>query len=286
MSNPNVINEQLYTARGSQSVIVGHSLKKFLSLANFEDFIIQFPEHRYAVVKALEYVSVYPGYHGLSRNFLHNKQYELAMSSTSLLRWQNEKAASIEDLAHQRRSGMLIKVWPNVTTTSKGFADMQQYIHEFGADSFNYFDFMEVTASINGIMDIVFSATTYICLFLCLFSVISSMYINIYEQSKEVAVLRAIGLSKYETYKVYLYEAIVLILSSCIMGVGIGALIGFTMTAQIALYASYPITFDMSYHLLVIILIASFVSAAISVIVPLIQLLPKTVSQVIRVNFK
>merc|ERR1719242_1488789 len=104
------------------------------------------------------------------------------------------------------------------------------------------------------------------------------MFVNIYEQSKEVAVLRAIGLCKYETYKVYLYEALILISSSCIMGIGIGALVGFTMTAQIALYSSYPVNFDMPYNLLIIILIASFISAAFSVIVPLIQLLSKTVS--------
>merc|ERR1711971_713972 len=99
------------------------------------------------------------------------------------------------------------------------------------------------------------------------------MYVNVYEQSKEVAVLRAIGLDKWQTYKVYLYEATVLILSACIMGVCIGALVGFTITAQIALYASYPIKFDMSWHLLLIILCASFLSAFISVILPLIQLL-------------
>ena len=60
---------------------------------------------------------------------------------------------------------------------------------------------MVTMKSTNDVMDIVFSSATYVALFLCLFSVISSMYVNIYEQSKEVAVLRAIGLSKFQTYK-------------------------------------------------------------------------------------
>merc|ERR1712130_158475 len=154
--------------------------------------------------------------------------------------------------------GILVKFWANAT--DDGIQEVKQYINEFATQKFDYDDFMEIMQSTNDIMDIVFSVSTYISLFLCLFSVISSMYVNICEQCKEVAVLRAIGLCKYETYKVYLYEATVLILSSCIMGILIGTLVGFTMTAQIALYASYPIGFDMPYQLLLIILIASFLS--------------------------
>ena len=286
----NTVSEELYSAKGSQAVIVGGALQKFLNLKSLNPFILKFSSEHYQSVNALDYISVYPGYQELGQKLVMiTKAHELAMSMPSFLRWQQiteeeSDNLSVEDLANERIGGMLIKVWPNAT--AEGLEKMNQYIHEFGVNSFNFDDFMEVQQSTNSIMDIVFSAATYISLFLCLFSVISSMYINIYEQSKEVAVLRAIGLCKYETYKVYLYEAVVLISSSCIMGIGIGALVGFTMTAQIALYASYPIKFDMPYKLLIIILIASFISAAISVIVPLVQLLSKTVSHVIRVNFK
>lgn len=46
----------------------------------------------------------------------------------------------------------------------------------------------------DSVMDIIFSVATYIAMFLCLFSLMSSMYTNIFEQSKEIAILRAMGL--------------------------------------------------------------------------------------------
>ncbi len=36
--------------------------------------------------------------------------------------------------------------------------------------------------------DLVFSAATYVAMFLCFFSLMASMYTNIYEQSKEIGV--------------------------------------------------------------------------------------------------
>ena len=69
------------------------------------------------------------------------------------------------------------------------------------------------------------------------------------------------------------------------MGICVGSLVGFTMTAQIAIYASYPVAFDMPTSLLWNILGASFVSAMLSVILPLVNVLSLTVSHVMRVNF-
>jgi ABC-type antimicrobial peptide transport system permease subunit len=42
-------------------------------------------------------------------------------------------------------------------------------------------------------MKYIFSLTTLIAMFICFFSLMSSMFTNVYEQTKEIGVLRALG---------------------------------------------------------------------------------------------
>jgi ABC-type lipoprotein release transport system permease subunit len=45
---------------------------------------------------------------------------------------------------------------------------------------------------------------------------------NIHEQSKEIAILRALGISRAWMYRIYIYESFILVLSSSILGIAIG----------------------------------------------------------------
>ena len=51
------------------------------------------------------------------------------------------------------------------------------------------------------------------------FSLNTSMYTNIMEQSKEVGILRALGITQAGVYRIYTYEAFFLVISSAILGV-------------------------------------------------------------------
>lgn len=69
-------------------------------------------------------------------------------------------------------------------------------------------------------------------MFLCFFSLSSSMSANLYEQSKEIGVMRAMGLTKTRIYLLYIYEAFILVFSSSLLGIMIGTMVGFSMTLQ------------------------------------------------------
>mmetsp|Transcript_38324 Transcript_38324/g.50279 ORF Transcript_38324/g.50279 Transcript_38324/m.50279 type:complete len:86 (-) Transcript_38324:205-462(-) len=73
-------------------------------------------------------------------------------------------------------------------------------------------------------------------MFLCYFSLSASMSANLYEQKKEVGVLRAIGFTKYRVRMLYFYEALILVFSSCLMGIIIGTMVGYTMLLQFNLF--------------------------------------------------
>ena len=82
---------------------------------------------------------------------------------------------------------------------------------------------------ITSIMNKVFNSIIIITMLLCFFALSANMSANLYEQTKEIGVLRSIGFSKWRIRFLYFYEAIVLVLSACIMGVVVGMTVGYTM---------------------------------------------------------
>ena len=86
----------------------------------------------------------------------------------------------------------------------------------------------KIIATINAVFYSIISIT----MFLCFFSLCASMSTNLYEQKKEVAILRSMGLTRIRIKLLYFYEALILVVSSCLLGVLIGVIVGFTMSLQ------------------------------------------------------
>jgi ABC-type antimicrobial peptide transport system permease subunit len=69
------------------------------------------------------------------------------------------------------------------------------------------------------------------------------MTANLFEQSKEIGVLRSIGFTKTRIKLLYFYEAFILVIASCLMGVLIGVGIGYTMMLQFGVLSDLKMTF-------------------------------------------
>ena len=68
-----------------------------------------------------------------------------------------------------------------------------------------------------------------IAMILCFFSLSGSVTSNLFEQTKEISVLRALGLTKTRMILIYIYEAFAILMSSCLIGLIIGWIVGYTM---------------------------------------------------------
>lgn len=79
-----------------------------------------------------------------------------------------------------------------------------------------------------------------ITMFICFFSLSSSMTGNLYEQCKEISVMRAIGFTKGVISKLFIYEAFILVLSSSFAGVVIGTCVGWSITMQRSMFIGMP----------------------------------------------
>ena len=85
-------------------------------------------------------------------------------------------------------------------------------------------------------MDTIFNIIIAITSGLCLFSLSSTMSQNILEQNKELSLLLGLGFTKRMLLRLYVYESMVIILSSCVVGFIIGIFNGNVMIAQLAVF--------------------------------------------------
>lgn len=123
-----------------------------------------------------------------------------------------------------------------------------------------------------------------ITMFLCFFSLSSSMSANLYEQSKEIGIMRATGFTKKRVYLLYIYEAFILVLSSSLLGIFIGTIVGFTMTLQQILFTEIPLVFYFPWQQFLLILGLSLLCALASTFAPTRDLLKREISAIFRYN--
>jgi ABC-type antimicrobial peptide transport system permease subunit len=101
------------------------------------------------------------------------------------------------------------------------------------------FDLEDLKASVQSSLDLfsLFSVIVgIIALILAFFLLLTSTSANIKENFWELGVLKAMGLSKSQCQSMLLYEAFCTVGAALILGIGIGLLIAFTLTAQFYLF--------------------------------------------------
>jgi ABC-type antimicrobial peptide transport system permease subunit len=97
-------------------------------------------------------------------------------------------------------------------------------------------------------------------------------------------VLRAIGLKKSRIVFLYIYEAFILVISSSFLGIGIGTIIGFSMTLQQALFTQIPANFFFPLDQFFLILGISIICAFLATFGPSRRLLKNEISQIFRLT--
>ena len=121
-------------------------------------------------------------------------------------------------------------------------------------------------------------------MFLCFFSLCASMSSNLYEQKKEVAILRAMGITRIRIKLLYFYEALMLVLTSCTLGVMIGVVVGYTMVFQQNLLLKQTLSFYFPWQQFLFIVGVSVVCAFFSTWTPAEQLTNRPIASIFRMS--
>jgi ABC-type antimicrobial peptide transport system permease subunit len=138
----------------------------------------------------------------------------------------------------------LISVKFNSNSTRKMknvvFMEMQNLLDTENTQIVMTDDLLEAAQQASDVLEIFFIVIGMIALILSFFLIWMSFYSNIRENICEYGILRAIGLSKSQSLRVYLYEATVLIFSSIFVGTLIGLIVSTTLVMQFNLFSEFP----------------------------------------------
>jgi ABC-type antimicrobial peptide transport system permease subunit len=132
------------------------------------------------------------------------------------------------------------------------------------------------------ILDAIFLMVIALTMVLCQFALIASMTANMLEQSKEIGVIRAMGFTKYRIYILYYYESFIIVFSSCVMGIIIGTILGWTMNLQRVLFTNLPLQFFFPYIQTALVFIISVIFSIFSTLGPAMSILKRPIAQIFR----
>jgi len=127
-------------------------------------------------------------------------------------------------------------------------------------------------------MNLMFDVIIGITMLLCFFALSANMSSNLFQQTKEVAVMRMLGLTKIRVKLLYFYEAVILVFASCLLGIMIGILIGYTMTLQQVLIMHVDLQFYFPWEQFFVIFALSFLCSFLSTFGPTTELLRNTIA--------
>ena len=146
----------------------------------------------------------------------------------------------------------------------------------------NYFDNVATNDEVDNILDVIFNVIIMVTMFLCFFSLCSSMSANLLDQTKEIGILRAIGFTSSRIIFLYFYEAFILVMASCALGVMIGVIVGYTMVLQQAVFTDMPLAFYFPWSQFLFIMLASIFCAFASTYGPTSALLKDDIANIFR----
>ena len=135
---------------------------------------------------------------------------------------------------------------------------------------------------ISNIVFLLFYIISTIVLIFCLFNLTASMTINIFEQKKEIAIMRSLGMKKRHVIFVYIAEAFILILTSSIIGSIIGSIISYTMALQFGVFTNVNVIFNLPTGSIIIIIIISIFGGIFSTYIPAKNMLNKSIAELIK----
>jgi ABC-type antimicrobial peptide transport system permease subunit len=103
---------------------------------------------------------------------------------------------------------------------------------------------VQIASTATNMLLLFFNVVAAVALLLCFFVLWLSFTANMRENSWELGVLRALGLSFDSVVRAYIYEGSCVILSALILGTIIGLLVAVTLTAQFNLFTELPFNFQ------------------------------------------
>jgi len=275
--------EQLYTPRGSQSLATGSFIRDELGISINDPkstFLLTFDRLTTDVAYESRVLFLLNAAPILRVSKRIRSSQDAGISYPLYLQFMNATSISLIEY-----NCVSIKVKGNNKAYANKIYDDLNYVVSLlkaPATVWSYSQQSKNIESVKSFLDVVFFIIIGLFMLLFVFSMISSMTANVLEQTKELAVLRAIGMLKWRGAMLYLYEAFVLVLSSSIIGCIIGLIVGYSASIQRNLYTDLPLIFAFPWKHLLVIVGCSIMCAGISAVSPAIFIMTQSVAMLAK----
>jgi len=277
-----VLSEQLYTPRGSQSAILGGSFEKELPASLDWDKTYLFTLFRgvdshYSQMRTAAMLDSAPG-----QRYSHYPGRGMQTSGISYTTWLRLSGGAFDSVDRIDFYRVLLKL---SYIDDNALDEMYAEIRNKMGDKTELWDFREIEDTLNTISNILSSFFTVIAVvvaLLCLFGVVASMTSNIMDQSKEICVMRAIGITSKRMVRVYVEEAFVVILAASMLGIMIGFVTGWSVVAQRSVITDLPLEFYWPWQMTVGVLFVAIAGSFVSTYFPAKSIMKLQIAKIMR----
>ena len=281
------LGEQLYTPRGSEGVIVGEYYRKYfdVDVEKEESIVIDISAGTDSRKEELRVLASLNSAAGLT--FSNNPSVtdqNVLVSIPTFRRLAGDAITSYQDIP---LDSLLIKAIGDTDANLEKASDLLNDLKQSTYPNMKIWDFRDSDSSLKSnesVLNIIFYAVEIMVIILSLFSLTTSMTTNIMEQTKEIAVLKAIGLRKLIINMLYVAEAFILVFSSALFGILIGTLVGYIFSVQRILFTYLPLQFKFPIVDLLIIFGMAVLSAFLSSFLPARRITKKQISTIARMG--
>ena len=231
----------------------------------------------------------FPGYPTITRLQANNAPAMISMDNyvrilNELESLSEQKVTSLSNGVAVPKGKLLIRLKPVTATLQiEGLVNSLNSLLE--NDKFvvtNLQSQIESTQTASDLIIIVFNVVAIVGITLSFFVLLLSFTANVRENSWELGVLRAVGLTKLSVIRVYLYEALAIVFSSTILGTSVGILTASTLTLQNNLFTEMAFVFDFPTSLFVFIVASSCALACVGSFWPINEFNKKPIAVALR----
>jgi ABC-type lipoprotein release transport system permease subunit len=161
--------------------------------------------------------------------------------------------------------------------------NIAQQIRAINKNIHRVWDYSELKDTIDRI-DNILTTVTYILLGMVLtisfFSLLTTACLNVVGQTSEIAILLILGYSRSRITRIFVYENLVLVLNSCLIGLAVGYLVAQMMGLQREIFSELPISVEV--RGVPLLLAMALLSSCLSTYKPLKEIFRLTVSQILN----
>eukprot|EP00026_Physarum_polycephalum_P001697 Phypoly_transcript_01699.p1 GENE.Phypoly_transcript_01699~~Phypoly_transcript_01699.p1 ORF type:complete len:1053 (-),score=137.59 Phypoly_transcript_01699:52-3186(-) len=285
LGSENELAYQMYSEEGSKSMIIGTKYESFMGLGKpyshlLMDTTFNTSKITHTRLKPSVFLDSAPIF--TFSKFPSTTNQGALISFTSFVRLS---AGYVQSVEHIQMMSFLVKMVDGASDTDKD--DVVDALKAYArtvpnASVFDYRTIEDPLEVASVVLQYFFQFTTVVAMLISFFSLMSSMFTNIHEQVKEIGILRAIGIGKGAMYRIYMYEAFVLVFASSLLGILIGTTVGYTVLLQRILFTQLPIPFIFPTQLLIVVFVFSIFFAILAAFGPIRSVISKPIVNTLR----